>query len=159
MMSVNRTPYQIEYRLPRKQQFSFRHAIIDAIMKLTRSSRFIAALITLFSLLFTQLAMASYACPQLYTANHETVRMQDMSGCTGMTTQQSNLCEAHCDAGHQSLDAAAAPQVLPFIACQLALVLPSDESSSSGMAVPVASVPLTRTTAPPLTIRHCCFRI
>ena len=128
-------------------------------MKLTRPSRFIAALITLFSLLFTQLAVASYACPQLPTVNHATVRMQDVPGCTGMDAQHTNVCAAHCDTGHQSLDAAAAPEALPFIACQLALVLPSSESISSELATSATSVPLTRTTAPPLAIRHCCFRI
>lgn len=128
-------------------------------MKLTRPSRFIAALITLFSLLFTQLAVASYTCPQLSTVNHASVNMQDMPGCTGMDAQQPNLCAAHCDAGHQSSDTAAAPQVLPFIACQLALVLPSDESISSELSAPAAAVSLTRTTAPPLAIQHCCFRI
>jgi len=127
-------------------------------MKLTRTSRFIAALITLFSLLFTQLAVASYSCPQQSTVNHASV-MQDMPGCTGMDAQQPSLCAAHCDAGHQSLDAAAAPQVLPFIACQLALVLPPIVSAVSGLAAPAASLPLTRSTAPPLAIQHCCFRI
>jgi hypothetical protein len=133
--------------------------MIGAIMKSTRPVRFIAALITLCSLLFTQLAVASYACPDLSTAGHAAVRMHDMPGCTGMDADQPNLCAAHCDAGHQSLDAAAVPQVLPFIACQLALVLPSMELISSGLAAPAATPPLTRTTAPPLAIRHCCFRI
>jgi hypothetical protein len=136
-----------------------RRAMIGAIMKLTRPSRFFAALVTLFSLLFAQLAVASYVCPQLPEVDHASVRMRDMPGCPGMDSRQPGLCAAHCDAGHQSLDAAAAPQVPPFIACQLALVLPSLDSTSAVLAAPAASVPLTRTTAPPLAIRHCCFRI
>lgn len=131
-------------------------------MKLTRSSRYVAALITLFSLLFTQLAVAAYTCPQLPTVNHATAHMQTMPampGCAGMDARQANLCAAHCDAGHQSLDAGAAPQVAPFIAGQLALVLPSGEPAAAELAAPATAAPLTRATAPPLAIRHCRFHI
>lgn len=128
-------------------------------MKSTRSSRIVAALFTLFSLLFTQLAVASYTCPQLSMADHAGARMQDMPGCSGMDAGNPNLCAAHCDAGHQSLDIAAAPQALPFIAGQLTLVLPSLGLMSADAIAPAATPPLTRTTAPPLAIRHCCFRI
>jgi len=76
-----------------------------------------------------------------------------------MDAKRQNLCAAHCDASHQSLDTAAAPQVAPFIASQLALVLPADASMVVALAAPANSIPQTRTTAPPLAIQHCCFRI
>ncbi|WP_295995730.1 hypothetical protein [Rugamonas sp.] len=128
-------------------------------MKLTRSSRFVAALVTLFCLLFTQLAVAAYACPQLPTLGHAGISMQNMPGCAGMDVDQPNLCAAHCDAAHQSLDTAAAPQVMPFIACRLALVLSAGAPALSDSTGSDARAPLSHATSPPLAIRHCCLRI
>ena len=130
-------------------------------MKLSRPSRFVAALVTLFSLLFTQLAVASYACPTLKTAGASvaaTTSGGDMAGCQGLDAAQPSLCKAHCDTDRQSANTPAAPQVAPFVAAALTIVLPEHMPQ-----VPTAAwsdAPrLTRTTAPPLAIRNCCFRI
>lgn len=131
-------------------------------MKLSRSTRFLAALVTLFSLLFTQLAVAAYVCPNLATSPISTAADSGqgaMSGCTGMDEQQPGLCKAHCDRNHQTLDTPAAPHVAPFVATSLTCVLPD-----AGVAAPVlanrdAALPLEHATSPPIAIRHCCFRI
>jgi hypothetical protein len=137
---------------------STHYANIHAIMKLSRPVRSIAAIIMLFSLLFAQLAVAAYACPAQATT---VVGMSSMPGCTDMSMDKTSpaLCAAHCDAHHQSVDTSGTPAVQPFVPCELELVLPRIERSTPALAFSLESVPLTRATAPPLAIRHCCFRI
>jgi hypothetical protein len=131
-------------------------------MKLSHPTRAIAAIIMLFSLLFAQLAVSAYACPVLDKPETvETVSMAGMPGCTDMNMDKSSpaLCAAHCDTGHQSADTSGTPAVQPFVPCSLEVVLPRIERSPPSLASSLESVPLTRATAPPLAIRHCCFRI
>lgn len=134
-------------------------------MKLSQPTRVIAAIIMLFSLLFSQLAVSAYACPLLNKP--QTVdavgmtNMTNMPGCTDMGMDKSSpaLCAAHCDTGHQSADTSGTPAIQPFVPCGLEIVLPRIERFSRSLGFSLESVPLTRTTAPPLAIRHCCFRI
>ena len=130
-------------------------------MKLSRSSRFVAALITLFSLLFTQLAVAAYVCPSLSPPAVSTAIADHsaMTGCTGMDERQPGLCKAHCDVGRQSLDTPAAPHVAPFVAAALACVLPGAILAEPVHAAQAGATPLRQATSPPIAIRHCCFRI
>lgn len=131
-------------------------------MKLSQPTRAIAAIIMLFSLLFAQLAVSAYACPLL--DKEQTMvggGMANMPGCTGMGMDKSSpaLCTAHCDTGHQSASTSGAPNVQPFVPCSLEVVLAPFERYSLSLVSSLESVPLTRSTAPPLAIQHCCFRI
>lgn len=132
-------------------------------MKLLRPSRVIAAIITIFSLLFTQLALASYLCPELGTA--KPVMMVDdrapMADCANMTMpkEPSGLCHSHCQAGKQSADTPPVPLVQPFVAAQLSVVLRVAGEVAPPHAVLAAGVCLKRSTSPPLAIQNCCFRI
>ena len=132
-------------------------------MKFSRPSRVLAAIITIFSLLFTQLALASYACPGLNPAKPAMVATgtADMPGCTSMNmeTPQPGLCHSHCEAGNQTADTAQAPLVQPFVAAELTVVLSVAESVAPSHASQPEGVLLKRSTAPPLSIRNCCFRI
>lgn len=134
-------------------------------MNASRHSRLTAALIALFSMLFMQLAVASYVCPTFkisafgttVSATSEAVQ-QAMPGCADMDMEQPSLCHAHDQVGTQSLDKPDFPQVQPFTAVGLSqLLLPA------GIIIPASitanEVILTRATAPPLSIQHCCFRI
>lgn len=129
-------------------------------MKLPRTQRIFAALLTVLSLLFTQLAVAAYACPDLAAEAMAVKVMQEaMPGCTDMNIGKPGLCHAHCTSGHQSLDAPAAPHAGAFIATGLVSVLPVGIVLSSAHPTRINSTLLARSTAPPLAIRHCCFRI
>jgi hypothetical protein len=135
-------------------------------MKLSRPSRFVAALIALFSVLFMQFAVAAYACPGLMAGHvSEPVVMstdagdQGMEGCTEMDMEQANLCHAYVQVGDQSLDKPGVPPVPPFTPVGLVLTLVTTDIASHPVAIPAEPVPLTRTTAPPISIRNCCFRI
>src|SRR5476649_234375 len=131
-------------------------------MKLSQPTRAIATIVMLFSLLFAQLAVSAYACPVLDKPHTlEAVSMANMPGCTDMSMDKSSpaLCAAHCDTGHQSADTSSTPAVHPFVASSLEVVLPRIERAYLSLASSLESVPLTRATAPPLVIQHCCFRI
>lgn len=138
-------------------------------MKLSRPLRFLAALIALFGMLFMQLAVASYVCPGMQTGSrNDTVAMpesdidqQGMAGCEGMDMAQPGLCHAyaHGQAGKQSLDKPDLPPVQPFVPVGLVLALDAVDVAARPRATPPESSLLTRTTAPPLAIRNCCFRI
>lgn len=138
-------------------------------MKLSRPSRFIAAFIALFGMLFMQLAVASYVCPGMKTGGgSDTVAMsatgvdqQGMSRCEGMDMTQIGLCHAHAydQAGKQSLDKPELPLVQPFVPVGLVLALDAIDVTARPLAMPPESSLLTRTTAPPISIRNCCFRI
>jgi hypothetical protein len=127
-------------------------------MKLTRSRRWHAAVIALISMLFVQLAVAAYACPQLNVAAAG-VHGHGMSCCDQPDPAQPALCHAHGDVGKQSLDKPEPPPVHPFTAVGLALPLPPVATFDVPASAPADGVSLARTTAPPLAIRHCCLRI
>lgn len=135
-------------------------------MKSSRPFRFVAALIALFGVLFMQFAVASYACPgQQAGQMNAPVAMsmdsdiQTMAACQGMDLEQPGLCHAHDQAGNQSLDKPELPQVQPFIAAGLALTLVPIDVTYRPLAKQSEDLRLTRSTAPPLSIQNCCFRI
>ena len=137
---------------------------------LSRPSRLVAATIALFSILFMQLAVAAYACPALSVEHGSAVAStlartsayappDEMPACHEMDPVQPSLCDAYHQADSQSLDKPTVPPLAPFLAVGFGLPL---------MSLDVAYRPdstfgdppfLTRTTSPPLAIRHCCFRI
>jgi hypothetical protein len=131
-------------------------------MKLSRPLRILAAFVTLFSLLFTQLAVAAYACPNWETAPvalSSDAASDVMPGCTGMDVQQPGLCKAHCDGNHQALDTPAAPNVAPFVASTLACIIPDAERTAPRLINNGDALSLEHATSPPIAIRNCCFRI
>lgn len=134
-------------------------------MKLSRSTRFVAAVIALISLLFSQFALASYVCPgtialgggmAMVESAHD---MASMDHCAGMDREQPSLCDASSHVGQQSLDKPDLPQVPPFHAIGPALtVVVLDRITPAPSSVAIRRF-LAHATAPPLAIRHCCFRI
>ena len=115
---------------------------------MTRRVRSFSALLALLALLFAQIAVAAYACP--------------MAGdCGGMSldSQQPALCQAHGLQGDQSLDKPSPPLPDPVAATRV----PALPGALLDPAIPIASSPLqsllSRVTAPPLAVRHCCLRI
>jgi hypothetical protein len=134
-------------------------------MKLSRPSRLIAALIVLISMLFMQLAVAGYACPSFNLGQSgESASMsmdgdQEMTDCARTDKAQPSLCHANDQAANQSLDKPPMPHVQPFMAAALTLVFRNMEVVAHSTDTQPNSLLLARTTAPPLSIRNCCFRI
>ena len=137
-------------------------------MRFTRHSRYVTALIALFSVLFMQLAVAAYACPTI-TPTSEIAHnagwasadahrlMDDCEG--GMDAEQPALCFAYSQEGSQSLYKPPIPDIQPAAVVEIvrqavAVVLDFQPASTHAQAPW-----LMRASAPPLSIRNCCFRI
>lgn len=132
-------------------------------MTRNRRHRLITVLFALVSLLLMQLAVAGYVCPSSGSKIAEVTTMAEArmpcaeSMPLSMDDEQPNLCRAHCQAGQQSADK---HELLSPVALG---ALPGDFSLH--VAIPVFSEALLqaphlqRTTAPPVAIRNCCFRL
>lgn len=136
-------------------------------MSSSRNFRCVTALVTLFCLLFMQLAVAAYTCPGEMPSSmgkasaHEVAGAQSEAapGCAGMDMEQPSLCHAHGQVGNQSLDKPELPQVQPFMAASMVRTLVLfDVPAAIWTADPHRNFS-ERTSEPSLAIRHCCFRI
>lgn len=138
-------------------------------MSRNRQTRFITVLFALFSLLFMQLAVAGYACPGYGPKLIQQSQMAAMaeagmpcaeSMALSMDAEQPQLCQAHCQAGQQSADKYQPPA--PVAIERLPVNFTLQNMQTGGLAsepVPGDAPYLQRTTAPPIAIRNCCFRI
>lgn len=132
-------------------------------MKLPRLPRYIAALVAVVSMLLMQFAVAAYVCPGAGTGDSQmaSIDYAGMPGCDGMDTAQPTLCHAnaHDHAGKQSIDKPELPQVQAFSPVGLTQIVGPSDIVSASLSAESTSLLLTRTTAPPIAIRNCCFRI
>lgn len=136
-------------------------------MKLSRRSRFIAALVALICVLFTQFAIAAYACPGMQVAqamdmaSMPAVAMdhQMMPGCEEVDMKQPVLCHAHAQIGNQSLDKPNMPSISPSVAILLVPAINDIDVAFRPVATHVEAAWLMQPSAPPLSIQNCCFRI
>jgi hypothetical protein len=130
-------------------------------MPASRRRRLATVLFALFSLLFMQLALAGYACSGFESRMQSAAAMTE-SGmpCDGMAMAvdeaQPALCHAHCEAGQQAADNH--PVQVPTVAPASGLAVDPPLLDAYRRNSPHSSL-LARGTAPPLAIRHCCFRI
>lgn len=132
-----------------------------------RHTRIVIAYLALFSIFFMQFATAGYVCPQHSAAlpahaEHHFMGGNDevASSCHKADDAQPNLCSAHAQAGYQSLDKHQVPPVQPFFGAFLvSAILPAVDPPSRNAIATSRLELLQRQTAPPSSIRHCCFRI
>ena len=133
-----------------------------------RKIRFLTALLTMFSVLFMQLAVAGYVCPSDMPAmNHSPTAAQPFSesinamsaDCAGSDAEQPSLCHAHGLAGHQSLDKPDLPQVQPFIAGGLIQALAFLEAPALHWQTQSRPIAIDVAWGRSMMIRHCCFQI
>ena len=128
-----------------------------------RRHRLFTVLFALCSLLFMQLAVAGYSCPGPESRVQEVAAMAQAgmpcadSMSMALDDEQPNLCKAHCDpvqagTGHDAVQ-------VPALAADNGML----HAAALSIALPQRSAPqpslLARTTAPPLAIRNCCFRL
>jgi hypothetical protein len=134
-------------------------------MKTSLTSRLLTAIVAISSMLFMQLAVAAYACPEILSGSQNNVTSAtamagDMANCDGMDPAQPALCHSyvHGEAAKQSLDKNPVPNVPPFVPAALMLTLQVVDVALPALQTyrPIA---LTRTSSPPIAIRNCCFRI
>lgn len=126
--------------------------------RLRRLRCLITAIVAAISLLFAQMAVASYACPGLRSAEAMQA-MAAMAHCSGMDAALPGLCKAHNHVGQQSLDKPDVPDVAPFQPGALVLTIAPPQADGPAPVRLAAARLLAHATAPPVAILHCCFRI
>lgn len=133
-------------------------------MFVRRRHRLITMLFALVSLLFMQLAVASYACPATSTGNVDGAMAMASAGmpCAesmskAMDKAQPGLCHAHCQADKQTLDKHELPAPVAFDALPASFTLQVPVPEFPG--VELQAPHLRHATAPPVAILNCCFRI
>jgi hypothetical protein len=126
-----------------------------------RSHRLITVLIALFSLLFMQLAVAGYACPVAGKVSEIAAMAEAGMPCAGEMAaadiDQPGLCHAHCQSTHQTVDKVQAPTPMGAVATGFTYTI--EPVRVSPPASPAQAPLLLRSTAPPIAVRNCCFRI
>ena len=127
-----------------------------------RRHRIFTVLFALCSLLFMQFSVAGYACPGFESRVQEMSAMaQAGTPCAesmsmAMDDTQPNLCQAHCQTAQPAGDNVAL-QVPALAGTPMPFAI-APPTALAQRPLPQPSL-LARTTAPPLTIRNCCFRI
>jgi hypothetical protein len=115
------------------------------------------------AVLFTQLAVAAYACPTIAgPANVIAAAMDDMHAampdCKMRGTENPNLCLQHCEAGDQSVQTLPHIPVPAFAAISTLAILESMQPHAiAGIAG--LSVVQERETSPPPLVRFGVLRI
>jgi hypothetical protein len=114
-------------------------------------------------LLFSQLAVAAYACPTLSHSVSAAFSQAAASGdnddepCTEHETARPGLCVAYCNPTDLSLSQAQV-DTPPVMLVALHPVPAQTEPAILIPAGPRFELPL-RSHPPPLSVLHCCFRI
>ena len=127
-------------------------------MSSRRVHRLATTLFVVLSLLFSQLALASYVCPQELDAQAMAAMAKAGVPCDGMDLQQPALCHQHAaDPGKtfeaMKLPAASLPLVLQVL--ELPVVLDADEARR----LPVASTREARAPPDPLFLSTLRLRV
>ena len=125
------------------------------------------ALVALFSMLFMQFAVAAYACPALMGGPESSVDavMAAMPDCDQVHSpstadaQSPALCHAHCQDVKSALDKPEVPVVAPALLVVSAILVPLEAVAVLTPGAADRDSLLLRITSPPISIRHCCFRI
>jgi hypothetical protein len=120
--------------------------------------RLTAAFFVVMSLLFSQLAMASYSCP----AELKAAAMAEMAAtgmpCDGMDKARPALCHEHSTSAPQSFEAVKLPVAsLPMVVQVLELPFVLDAADAA--AVPFASTPEARPPPDPLFLSTLRLRV
>jgi hypothetical protein len=126
-----------------------------------RRHRLITVLFALVSLLFMQLAVAGYTCPMASKVSEVAAMAEAGMPCASsmatVDTDQPSLCHAHCQSAQQSVDKVQAPAPAGFMLTGFTYTL--EPTRASTPTQPAQAPLLLRSTAPPIAVRNCCFRI
>lgn len=131
-------------------------------MMLSRPSRSFAVLLTVVCVLFSQLAMAAYACPGLSTAQGVAMVAETdhvMPDCVQMDDEQPALCHSHMQSSGQAPGKPASPSVPPTVAMLLVPAMSDLHFPPLLVVFNADALKLRRTSDTPLSIQNCCYRI
>jgi hypothetical protein len=120
--------------------------------------RLTPALFAVLSLLFSQLALAGYVCPEQKGAEAMAEMMAAGEPCDGMDPMQPALCHQHAADPGKTVEAVKLPAVsLPGVVqvLELPLMLDTDDAR----AIPVAATPEARPPPDPLFLSTLRLRV
>jgi hypothetical protein len=123
-----------------------------------RLHRLTTTLLMVLSLLFSQLALASYVCPKQADAAAMVSMMQAGVPCEGMDMDQPALCAEHSSSAAQSFEAVKVPTAsLPAVVQMLELPLVLDATEAA--AVPPAATTEAKPPPDPLFLSTLRLRV
>ena len=128
-----------------------------------RAFQRVVARIGIAAVLFTQLAMAAYACPALVGADLSSMTNEQSAtmpaDCEMLDSSNPNLCRQHCEIGTQSLTGDAYVSVHLAMAMATPLTIVEPLQSASSLKLTNLPVLRERETGPLPLIRFHFFRI
>lgn len=107
------------------------------------SPRLLGAFIVVLSLLFSQLALANYVCPQQQDAAAMAEMMASDMPCDGMDPEQPALCAQYSAGAPQSADTVKIPAMGAPLVVQV-VELPFERDARAAHAVPLGATPQER---------------
>ena len=123
-----------------------------------RIHRLTTAFCVVLSLLFSQLALASYVCPEQTEVAAMSEVMASGMPCEGMDMDQPALCAEHSSSAAQSFESAKAPTPsLPMVVQVLEVPLALD--ACAARAVPGAATPEAQPPPEPLFLSTLRLRV
>jgi hypothetical protein len=123
-----------------------------------RAHRLTTTFIVVLSLLFSQLALAQYVCPQQGDAAAMAQRMASGMPCEGMDMDQPALCAGHSSGAPQSFETAKVPAVSAPVVVQV-LELPLVLDAAEATTVPVVATPEAQPPPAPLFLSTLRLRV
>lgn len=120
--------------------------------------RLTTALLVVLSLLFSQLALARYVCPQQVDVEVMAAMMAAGEPCVGMDQDQPGLCHQHSAGPAQSVEAGKLPTAATPDVVEL-FVLPLVLAAREAQAVPAAATPEARPPPGPLFLSTLRLRV
>lgn len=135
-----------------------RGARLRMLMLRRSAHRLTTTLFVVLSLLFSQLALAQYVCPQQADAATMAEMMASGMPCEGMDMDQPALCAEHSSSAPQSFEAVKVPAAsLPMVVQVLELPLVLDAAQAT--TVPVVATPEAQPPPDPLFLSTLRLRV
>ena len=122
------------------------------------SHRLTTTFFVVLSLLFSQLALANYVCPQQAEVDAMAEMMASGTPCEGMDQDQPALCAEHSKASAQSFETIKLPTVSLPVVVQV-LEFPLELDAAAALAVPVAATPEAQPPPDPLFLSTLRLRV
>ena len=122
---------------------------------MNRTVRKLTGWISIFVIVFAQLALSAYACPMDQVAAKAQAQNAEPDCCPDRANASAGLCHEHCK--DSKVVSGEAPPVPPVFMASFVLSLPVlRDASPSGAGLPSQ---FFQRPALPLSVLHCCFRI
>ena len=122
-----------------------------------RRTSSIASLIAIVAFVFSQLAIAAYACEMGMA--HEAAAVQPSADCCDPANAPDTACHDHCQQANKAPERTVVLGVAAPAEASPAMPLRVPDIAGTHPAPRLKAPHLARHIEPPISIRNCCFRI